>query len=234
MDFIRGLFTLVVIGIVIWAANAFFDAVGGWPGVIATVVGVVAITVAGGRYFSRKAERAELEEMPGQVRALIEDAQKLFGDGGDALSEANIQFEEKRGPLFWDKIYECNDALMRCAGRLERARKLTDDYNHRAPMYDLTDPKQIEPLSRVAYDDTMALVDEMSDLAYQAMAVPEFGVIYEQRRQAERVLDGQRAVQSDIEALATKTRQAVNAATTAVQAAESARMASKRAAGDWF
>ena len=50
---------------------------------------------------------------------------------------------------------------------------MTDDYNNRAPTYELTDPTQIEPPLPVAYEDTTALLDEMSALAHQALAVQD-------------------------------------------------------------
>ena len=234
MDLIRGLITLGVIIGVVWIANAVFDALGGWPGVIATVAGLAGVIFVVLQYLSREAERSELAAMPERVRAVIEDAQNLFGAAVDTLNEAKTELDEERAPLFWDKFDECIDAIVRCNEKLQTAETLADDYNQRAPRHELTDPEQIGPVPPAAHEDMTALQHEMAAVYYQAMTVPAFGIVYEQRRQGERVRQEQRRMLAEIEALGAETRQAVNAATQAAQAAESARRASKRAAGDWF
>ena len=224
----------VVIALVIWLANAVLDAVGGWPGVIAIVVGIVVLIVVVSRYFNRRERIDKLKATPDRVTTLIEAARDSYGEAVDALNQARVELEERRAPLFWDRIYECNDAIVECGENLKQAQAATEDYNDHAPEYDLTDPTQITPLSPAPYDDTMALLGEMSALSHEALAVAEFGTVYETRRQGEQT----RAKQDEIEAM---TREAVHAAKEAAQRAASAevaagraREASKRAAGDWF
>ena len=233
------LIVIVFIGVYVMdAINAVLNAVGGWPGVIAIVVGVVVLVGVVGRNRERTAELEKLKSMPSRVRGLVEDAQNFFGEAIDSLNQAKVQFEEKRAPVFWDKIDECEKTIMQCVDKLESAHVLIEKYNDRAPTRDLTDPVQIAPLPPGAYNDTKALFAEMSDCSYQAMAVPEFGVIYEQRRQTGLVLDEQRRIRSEMQsklnALEAKTREAIAIANDATSAAESAKQISKSARGDWF
>ena len=102
MDFIKGLFALAVIGGVVWLATAFFDAVGGWPGVIVTVILIAVIVFLASRYFERTAQVDKLKKMPSEVITLTETARDSFGGQAvDALNRATVEFEEGRAPLFW-------------------------------------------------------------------------------------------------------------------------------------
>lgn len=229
---------LVIGAYVMSAVNAVFDAIGGWPGAIAIVVGVVVLLVVVGRHRERAEELEKLKSMPGRIRALVEDAQNLFGEATDSLNQAKAQFEERRAPLFWDKIDECEKAIAQCVDNLEGAQELIEKYNDRAPTRDLTDPAQIAPLPPVAYNDTNALFAEMSDCSYQAIAVAEFGFVYEQRRQGKLIVDEQRRIRSEMQsklnALEAKTNQAIAVANNAASTAESAKRIGKSARGDWF
>lgn len=238
MPIVIGIVILIIGAYVMDVVSAVFNAVGGWPGVIAIVVGVVVLLVVVGRRQERAAELEALKSMPGPVRALVEDARKFFGEATDALSQAKVQFEERRAPLFWDKLDECEEALAQCVHRLEGAQELIEKYNDRAPARELTDPAQIAPLPPAAYNDTNALFAEMSDCSYQAITVAEFAVIYEQRRQAKLIVDEQRRIRSEMQsklnALEAKTNQALDVANDAASTAESARRIGKSARGDWF
>lgn len=239
MNLIMGLIGLAVI---IWIANAISELVGGWPGMIAIVVCIVAIIFLVRFYLTRRQEINELKETPKQIQALIESAQVHYREGADCLERAEVEFEgERRAPLFWDRMYECGDALHECGDKLEHARGKIDDYNRRAPRFNLDAPRQINSIPPAAFEDTLAVLDSMSLLANRALSVSDFALVYEQRKQTKIILDAQKALQSDITRLATETRQAVDAARAAAHAAskaqsasESARRASKRSAGDWF
>ena len=103
---------------------------------IAVVVCIVALIFIIGSYLARRQEIDELKETPTQVQALIEAAQVHYREGADCLERARVEFEEeRRAPLFWDRIYECNDALHECGDKLEQARGKIDDYNRRAPRF---------------------------------------------------------------------------------------------------
>ena len=242
MDLIKGIFGLAVIIFIIWLANAFFELVGGWPGVIAVVVCIVTLIFFISSYLARRQEIDKLKETPMQVQALIEAAQVHYREGADCLERARVEFEEeRRAPLFWDRIYECNDALHECGDKLEQARGKIDDYNRRAPRFNLDSPRQLDSVPPAAFEDTVVVLDSMSLLANRALSVSDFALVYEQRKQTKILLDAQKALQSDITQLARETRQAMDAARAAAHAAskaqsasESATRASKRAAGDWF
>lgn len=138
MYLIKGIFGLAVIILIIWLANAFFELVGGWSGVIAVVVCIVALIFIIGIYLARR----KLKEAPMQIQALIEAAQVHYREGADCLERARVEFEEeRRAPLFWDRMYECNDALHECGDKLEQARVKIDDYNRRAPRFKLDAPR---------------------------------------------------------------------------------------------
>ena len=134
MDLIKGLFGLVVIGFIIWIANAVFEIansvfefVGGWPGVIALLVCIAVFIFVVGICLSRRQEINELKEAPKQIQILKEEAHVYYREGVDLLERAKVEFEEeRRAPLFWDAMYECNDALLECAYKLDQAQgKLT-------------------------------------------------------------------------------------------------------------
>ena len=233
MDTIMGLIGLAIIGVVIWLIVALYDTLGG-PGVIASAIGGVVLIIVVKRFFNRIARINELRETPDQVTVLSATAKNSFEEAAEALNQAKVEFEEKRAPIFWDRLSECNSAIVQCSENLEQARALTDDYNHHAPKYKVTDPLRIEPVSPVAYDDTMTLLDEMSACSHKALAVAEFGVVYETRRQAERVLDRQEEVAAMTREAVYAAREAAHRAAEAESAADRARRASKRAAGDWF
>ena len=229
------LIVIVIVGVYVAdAVSAVFNAVGGWPGVIVIVVGGAVLLGVWGRRQERAAELAELKSTPGRVRALAEDAQKFFGEATEALNEARMQFDEKRAPLFWDKLAECEEALAHCVDRLEGAQELIEKYNDRAPARELTDPAKLAPLPPAAYNDTNALFAEMSDCSYQAIAVAEFAVIYEQRKQGERIAHEQQRMQSKLDALEAKTDDAIAIASDAASTAETAKRIGKSARGDWF
>ena len=236
------IFALAVIVFLVATIHDFFssllDAIGGWPGLIAIVVGILALFFAIGHFSARKEDLEELKSMPGRVRALVEGAQKLFGEAATSLKHAEVQFEERRAPVFWDKIDECEGKIMQCVGNLESAQGLIEKYNDRAPARELANPAQLEQLPPAAYDDTKALFDEMTNCSYKAMAISEFGVVYEQRRQAKLIVEQQDRIraemQSKLNALETKTREAIAIADRAASKAESAKRISKSARGDWF
>ena len=242
MDLIKGLFGLVVIGFIIWIANAFFEFVGGWPGVIAVLVCIAVFIFVVGIYLSRRQEINELKEAPKQIQILKEEAHVYYREGVDLLERAKVEFEEeRRAPLFWDAMYECNDALLECAYKLDQAQGKIDDYNRRAPRFNLDAPRQIDSIPPIAFEDTSIVLDSMSMLSNRALSVSDFALVYEQRKQTQILLDAQKELQSDITQLARETRQAVDAARAAAHAAhraesasDSAKQASKRAAGDWF
>ena len=73
------LIIILVIGVYVmdWV-SALFNAVGGWPGLIAIVVGVAVLLGVLGRRQERAAELAELKRTPGQVRTLVEEGQGFF------------------------------------------------------------------------------------------------------------------------------------------------------------
>ena len=232
---------IIILGIVSWVfdtVSAAFNAIGGWPSVIAIVVGGVVLMTVLGRRHERAQELEELKGMPGQVLALVKDASNLFGKATETLNQAKAQFEERRAPLFWDKVDDCEKTLAQCVDRLGSAQELIESYNERAPTRDLTDPAQITPLPPAVYNDTNALIAEISDCSYQAMAVAEFGVVYEQRRQAQLIVEEQRRVRSEmrskLNALEAKTSEAIEVAKKAVSKAETAKRIGKEARGDWF
>ena len=248
MDAIRGIFILAAIAATVWAASAYFEAVGGWPGMIATLVG---ISVIGFWWNVRQQHRSEIRDLkviPGRVQTQAVSARENFEAAIHALNAAELEFEENRGPFFWDRINECSHAISKCISSLKAAKAMTDDYNRRAPGYNLNEPERIAPFTPAAFDDTAALVDAMTALFEHALTVPSFAMIYEQRRQTDRILDAQKALRSDIDDLAAVTRQAASAATDAARsarsahtAADSARRAGKdarasvrRATGEWF
>ena len=136
--------------------------------------------------------RKKVQAMQGEVSTLSEESQSLAVDASDALEQAIVHFEARRPSLFWDKIFECNDALTQGAAKLQETCDEIEDYNYRKAKLKLTDLEDIEPLPPEAFEAQMALLESMRELFLKAHGVAEFALIFDHRRQTELVLEGQR------------------------------------------
>ena len=238
MPLVVGAVILFVVWYVSDIVGPIFNAIGGWLGVLGIIVIVVVLFAVISHRREQAAELEELKSTPGKVRSFVEDAQAFFANAVDAMEESKVQFEEGRAPVFWDKLEECEEALAHCVDRLDTAQELIEKYNEKAPVRELTDPAQMEPLPAAAYGDTNALLQEISEHTYQAITNSDFAFIYEQRKHAKKIADAQEKMQSEMQAklnaLEKKTSEALSAARDAASTAESAKRIGKSARGDWF
>ncbi len=107
---------------------------------------------------------------------------------------------------------------------------MIEEYNDGAPGHKLK-PAEIDPVPQQALSRTLDLLREQVKITQDALAVPVFANIYEQRRTAAQLREQQ--AQADVAATATL-QQILEETEHTAESADRARRASKRAAGDWF
>ena len=187
----------------------------------------------------RERQRVNLMPVPERVDAEISELEEQVIE---ALSQAKIFFEERRVPVFWDQVESGRQVYVASKEALEAIASQIEHYNYEAPKLALAQ-SAINPIPPEIGDRVQALHDGIEELTYAAMALPEFAVIFEQRRQTERVLEGQKQVQERVDLLARtaedaaetashasgRAEQAVNVALEAQEKAEQALRASRDA-----
>ena len=226
MNLIIGIVILFIIGLAMTA----FEAVGGWPGVFLIltiiVVGVFLITNAMNRNEAIRALRAK----PGRVSALTEEAGELVDTIDAPVKAALDELEALRAPLFWERFEECCRRMFVANDNLDRAASEAEEYGTGARKYNLI-PRDIAVDDGPLREKVEALYKQLERLQNEAMVLPDFGVVFEQRRQGLELLAHQQAMHAD---LAETARATLEAAEQASAEARDARWAAKRASGDWF
>ncbi len=107
---------------------------------------------------------------------------------------------------------------------------MIDRYHDEAPGHKLK-PTEIDPVIQQALNRTLNLMREQATITLDALAVPAFANIYEQRRAAAQLREQQ--AEAD-EAVVATLQQILEKAEHTAESAERARRAFKQAAGDWF
>ena len=184
----------------------------------------------------KKKERQELRSLPGKIQDNLTGAQQSYTESVAAFSEAEIELNEGRAVLFWDKVEEHNQAFVECSKSLLDAHTMIEDYNSRAPKFKLDDPAQLDLMSTAnAFEDLKAIMDEMDDLQKRAhSAGGDFATIYETRRQTAALKDSLNETRSKLDQLEKLAARALSVAEEARAASLRAPQDSKRATGDWF
>ena len=204
--------------------------IGGWYVAAAFGAGLILLFVVLVRSGKRSERRDLLRAIPHQIDSRIAQAAAKYRRAAEALNQAVAERDAKRAPLFWDQIEAAATALMECAETLVETDRMIDRYNDKAPGHKLKIPK-LDPVPSLALSRTLDLMGEMERIAQDALAIPVFAGVYEQRRATAQL--------GELQALAnqefmTTLEQIREEAERTADSAERARRASKRAAGDWF
>ena len=212
------------------AIDAFVADIGGWYVAAAIGAGLIVLLVMLVRSGRQSERRDLLRAIPHQVDGRIAEAAAEYRQAADALKQAVAELDAKRAPLFWDRIEAAGTALAECAEILLETEQMIDRYNDEAPGHKLKIPA-IDPVPREALSRTVDLMREQARITQDALAVPVFASIYEQRRAAAQLREQQ--AQADA-AMMTTLEQILEETEHTAESADHARRASKRAAGDWF
>ena len=204
--------------------------IGGWYVAAAFGAGLILLLIVMVRSGKRSERRDLLRAVPHQVDSRIAAAAAEYRRAAEALDQATAELAANRAPLFWDQIAAAATALMECADTLVETDRMIDRYNDEAPAHNLKIPK-LDPVPSLALSRTLDLMGQKERIAQEALAVPVFAGVYEQRRAAAQLREQQ--AQADA-AIMTALEQIRDDAERSADSAEGARRASKRAAGDWF
>lgn len=240
MPFIALLVVASVIGLIMMAVEVLLEIargidarvaeIGGWYVPAAFGAGLILLLIVLVRSGKRSEQRDLLRAIPHQVDSRIAAAAAEYHQAAEALKQAVAELDAKRAPLFWDQITAAATALMECAETLVDTDRMIDRYNDEAPAHKLKIPK-LDPVPSLALSRTLDLMGEKERIAQEALAIPVFAGVYEQRRAAallrEQHAQADAAVMSSLERIIEETERTADSA-------EGARRASKRAAGDWF
>ncbi len=212
------------------AIDAFVADIGGWYVAAAISAGLIVLMVLLVRSGRQSERRDLLRAIPHQVDGRIAEAAAEYHQAADALKHAVAELDAKRAPTFWDWIEAAEAALAECAGILLETEQMIEEYNDEAPGHKLK-PTEIDPVPQPALSRTLDLMREQVKITQEALAVPVFANIYEQRRAAAQLREQQ--AEAD-EAVMATLQQILEETEHTAESADRARRASKRAAGDWF
>ncbi len=232
LAFIAGLVMMAVEFVVnvATAVDAFVAGIGGWYVAAAISAGLIVLMVLLVRSGRQSERRDLLRAIPGRVDGRIAEAAAEYHQAADALKQAVAELDAKRAPTFWDRIEAAETALADCAGILLETEQMIEEYNAEAPGHKLK-PPEIDPVPQQALSRTLDLMREQVKITQDALAVPVFANIYEQRRAAAQLREQQ--AEAD-EAVMATLQQTLEETEHTAESADRARRASKRAAGDWF
>ena len=204
--------------------------IGGWYVAAAFGAGLILLLIVMVRSGKRSERRDFLRAVPHQIDGRIAAAGAEYRRAAEALERAAEELAANRAPLFWDEIGAAETALNECAGTLLETEQMVDLYNREAPAHKLKIP-ELDPVPPQALSRTLDLAGEQLGITQNALAIPAFASVYEQRRAAAQLREQQAHANAE---LMTALEQIRDEAERSADSAEGARRASKRAAGDWF
>lgn len=230
--FVVGVIMMVVefVQAVAEGIDALVANIGGWYVAAAFGAGLILLLVVMVRSGKRSERRDFLRAVPHQIDGRIAEAGAEYRRAADAMERATAELAANRAPLFWDEIGAANTALTACAQTLMETDRMIEQYNDEAPGHKLKIP-ELDPVPAQAWSRTRDLLHEQARIAQEALAVPVFAGVYEQRRAAAQLHEQQAQANAE---LMTALEQILDETERTADSADRAHRASKRAAGDWF
>lgn len=204
--------------------------IGGWYVAAAFGAGLILLLIVLVRSGKRSERRDFLRAVPHQIDGRIAAAGAEYRRAADALDRAAAELAANRAPLFWDEIGAANTALNACAETLMETDRMIEEYNDEAPGHKLK-ITELDPVPPQALSRTLDLAGEQLGITQNALAIPAFASVYEQRRAAAQLGELQALANQEIMTTLEQLREETERT---ADSAEGARRASKRAAGDWF